>query len=334
MPDDIMSNDAMFNGAGQYIINNQKKGRLDCVLKELIPDISRTQLARWIKAGYIDVNGKHSINASYLLIGGEKLKVTPPLAQALEIEGENIPLDVLYEDEYLIVINKPAGMVVHPSPGHWQHTLVHGLIYHCGTSLKAIGDRMRPGIVHRLDKDTSGVMVAAKQANAHYRLCEMFARHDLIRRYVAAVQGLPSPAKGEVTLSIGRDPNNRLKMKAYELLQHNAKHIRTAKTSYEVIKSYALKAALVECTLETGRTHQIRVHMAASGYPVLGDQLYQSKHGRAINLAQKIPFTRQALHGKELTFDHPILGTHLSFKSDIPDDFANLLEYLEKNCRA
>ena len=256
------------------------------------------------------------------------LELPPPVDATPK--AENIPLDVLYEDAHIIVLNKPAGMVVHPAPGSLTGTLVNALIAHCGESLTGIGGVMRPGIVHRLDKDTSGVMMAAKPDIAHHTLTSMFAAHDLDRRYHALVWGTGVERDGMVDAPLGRSNHDRKK----QAVNPRGRH---AITHWRVMRTLPPFGSLVECTLETGRTHQIRVHMAHIGHPVIGDPLYgrapragQMPDTRArTGLAQMRAFDRQALHAAHLGFDHPVTGEPLAFSTPIPPDMATLQTLME-----
>jgi 23S rRNA pseudouridine1911/1915/1917 synthase len=304
--------------------------RLDKALAEACPDLSRSRLKALILDGQVTRNGKPATDPSAKVAHGDEIVVHLPPPLPAEPEGQDIPLDVVFEDEYLIVINKPAGLVVHPAPGNPDKTLVNALIAHCGESLKGIGGVARPGIVHRLDKETSGLMVAAKTAKVHEALSDLFAARDITRSYIALVRGGPTPRKGTIKGNIDRSRHNRKKM---AVVRDGGRH---AVTHYEVKKSYgpaeAPWASLTECRLETGRTHQIRVHLAHIGHPVVGDPLYGSgmklKGGKAAPESLKT-FPRQALHAAELGFIHPVSHEQLHFTSDAPDDFASLIKDLE-----
>jgi len=304
--------------------------RLDKALADACPELSRSRLKALILEGEVTCNGKPASDPSMKVAEGDEIVVRLPPPLPAEPEGQDIPLDVVFEDEYLIVINKPAGLVVHPAPGNPDKTLVNALIAHCGDSLKGIGGVARPGIVHRLDKDTSGLMVAAKTAKVHEALSDFFAARDITRSYIALVRGQPGPRKGTIEGNIDRSRHNRKKM---AVVKDAGRH---AVTHYEVKKSYGPKdapwASLVICRLETGRTHQIRVHMAHIGHPVVGDPLYgggmKLKGGSAAPEALKT-FPRQALHAAELGFVHPVTRAPLHFTADVPDDFSNLIRALE-----
>jgi 23S rRNA pseudouridine1911/1915/1917 synthase len=305
--------------------------RLDRFLASHLPGLSRSRLKALIEDGHLRVDGETIVQPSVRVKQGQRLQLTLPEAREPEPQGEAIALDILYEDEYLLVLDKPAGLVVHPAPGNPTGTLVNALIAHCGDSLKGIGGVKRPGIVHRLDKDTSGVMVAAKTEAAHRALVEAFAKRDLERRYLALVWGLPSPARGRIEGNIGRSPKNRKKMAVL------AKGGKEAVTLYRVLQSLADgAAALVELKLLTGRTHQIRVHMTEIGHPLIGDPLYG--RASAARLRQLAPqaraaakaFPRQALHAASLAFRHPVTGQSLEFATDLPSDIQVLKDTLER----
>jgi 23S rRNA pseudouridine1911/1915/1917 synthase len=314
--------------------------RLDRFLASALPDISRSRLRELIKAGQVSGSGGTIKEPDYRVKPADMFDVAIPEARAAEPEGEAIALNILYEDNALIVIDKPAGLVVHPAAGNWTGTLVNALIAHCGSSLSGIGGVKRPGIVHRLDKDTTGVMVVAKTDAAHQGLAEQFADHGreggLERRYQALVWGAPRPHKGEIAGNIGRHPTNRLKM---AVLPRGGK---PAVTTYNILESFGAKfpggtgASLLDCRLETGRTHQIRVHLAHIGHPVIGDGLYGagwiSKTRALPERAQFaiISLNRQALHAAVLGFHHPITGRYLQFRSELPGDMREAMEALAR----
>jgi 23S rRNA pseudouridine1911/1915/1917 synthase len=323
-------------GVVSVVAGDEAKGlRLDRVLAGMVPAVSRSRLQSLIREGHVSVNGAVSPDPSLKLRGGEILALTLPAALPPEPVAENIPLKVLYEDDQLIVIDKPAGLVVHPAAGHESGTLVNALIAHCGESLSGIGGVRRPGIVHRLDKDTSGVMVVAKTDAAHAGLSEQFAVHGadgrLERAYLAVVWGVPPRGKGVIDAALSRSSQNRLKI---AVVPNNAG--RHAVTHYEVLETFADKnkqtvASLVRLHLETGRTHQIRVHLAHIGHPVLGDPVYgRGFLTRAVRLpdlarAALDDLNRQALHAAELGFEHPLTGEELSFQSPLPADIERLV---------
>ena len=311
--------------------------RLDKALATAAPDLSRARLQALIAAGQVSLvveggaprrmaDGKAKASA-----GTYEVLVPPPAAA--EPEPENIPLAVLYEDAHLIVVDKPPGMAAHPAPGCETGTLVNALLFHCGSSLSGIGGVARPGIVHRLDKETSGVMVAAKTDAAHQGLSALFARHDIDRMYVALTRGAPQPAVGTIETRLGRSPHDRKKMAVLKTGGREAiTHYRVEKTFGASAKAQgAPLAARVACRLETGRTHQIRVHMASKGSPCLGDPVYGAGAPAAPVKAAlaEIGFTRQALHAAVLGFVHPITGQTLRFETPLPPDMAALEAALE-----
>jgi len=311
------------------IVNKDYKGkRIDKFLADCFADISRSQIQRLIDEGNVMCDENVIGNNAYKIKEGEVYQLLVPEAVDAEPEPEDIPLDVVYEDEHLIVVNKPAGMTVHPAPGSPNHTLVNALLFHC-RDLSGIGGVKRPGIVHRIDKDTSGLLVVAKNDNAHKFLCEQFAEHSIERTYYAIVFGVPKPLKGVVDANIGRSPYDRKKM---AIVQKNGKH---AVTHYETLEIYKNEASLVKCNLETGRTHQIRVHMSGLGCHLVGDQLYVkpkkivNKGILAIKRDYVNHFPRQALHAASLGFIHPQSREFISFHSDFPEDFANLIDELK-----
>ena len=301
--------------------------RLDKTLADLLPDISRARVQALIAEGAVSRDGAAITSGSQKAQPGDYHLLIPPPAPA-EPVPQAIPLTVLYEDAHLIVIDKPAGMAAHPAPGTYDGTLVNALLHLCGKSLSGIGGVARPGIVHRLDKDTSGVMVAAKTDAAHAGLSALFATHDIERVYIALTRGVPSPIKGAIETLIGRSPNDRKKM---AVLQAGG---RQAVTHYLVEASYGPaarpSAGRISCTLETGRTHQIRVHLASRGAPVLGDQLYGSGPvSTPVRTAiAEAGLTRQALHAAVLGFVHPITGETLRFETPLPPDMADLQRLL------
>lgn len=305
---------------------------------ELAPEFSRSRLQALIRAGMVGVDGRPVRDPALKLVGGERVTVAPGEAVAAEPQGEDIPLSVLFEDAHLVVIDKPAGLVVHPGAGNWTGTLVNALIRHCGDSLSGIGGVRRPGIVHRLDKDTSGVMVVAKTDAAHRALADAFADHgragDLERAYLALVWGAPARRAGTIDAPLGRSPSDRTRRAVVAAGRDDARH---AITRFTVAERFGERpdataaASLVECRLETGRTHQIRVHMAHIGHPLIGDGDY----GRAFRTkANALPaplaglverFPRQALHARLLGFRHPATGEIMRFEAPLPDDLAELL---------
>ncbi len=309
-------------------------GRLDRVLATRIPALSRTRLKALILAGDVAIGGKTIRDPGHTVKSGDTVTVVIPPPEAAEPLGENIPLTILYEDDDLIVIDKPKGLVVHPAPGHSSGTLVNALIAHCGDSLSGIGGVKRPGIVHRLDKDTTGVMVVAKNDHAHQALAAQFADHGregpLERGYLAFAWGAPDRPKGTIDAPLERHPHNRERRAVRD-------GGREAITHWHVLDRYAGKegttgavASMIECRLETGRTHQIRVHLAHVGHPVMGDDLYgpgyRTKSTRLNDEAQVAlaALERQALHAYLLVVEHPTSHQTLEFRSELPGDLARL----------
>jgi 23S rRNA pseudouridine1911/1915/1917 synthase len=262
--------------------------------------------------------------------GGQTFVVILPEPDDATPQAQAIPLDIRFEDAHLIVIDKPAGLVVHPAPGNPDGTLVNALIAHCGDSLIGIGGVRRPGIVHRLDKDTSGLIVAAKTELAHRALSTDFAARRIARAYAAIVWGVPLPAAGEIAGNIGRSMTNRKKMAVVD-----APRGKPAVTRYRTERAFGDVAALIECRLLTGRTHQIRVHLAEHGHPLIGDPVYSGRHGRGLGRRGTAAdaaayFQRQALHARHLGFRHPASSEYVAFDSDLPDDMKSLLVTLER----
>lgn len=290
--------------------------RIDTYLNDEIEEISRSAIQKLIDKGNIKVNGKN-INKNYKLREGDMIEVNIPEPEGINIEPENIPLDILYEDNDLIVLNKPQNMVVHPAPGHYNGTLVNGLMYHCGSNLSGINGVLRPGIVHRIDKDTSGVLVIAKSDRAHRGLSQQLSEHSMKRIYNAVVYNGFDEDEGTVSTLIGRSQNDRKKM---AVLKSGG---RNAVTHYRV-KERLGRFTLVELRLETGRTHQIRVHMAHIGHPLLGDPVYGPKK-------QVFNLQGQVLHARTLGFIHPVTGEYMEFNTELPDYFCKIVERLNKN---
>lgn len=303
-------------------------GRLDRALADALPDLSRARLQALIAQGAVRFGEAMAADASAKAVPGLYRIEIPPPAPAVP-QPEAIPLAVLFEDEHLIVVDKPAGMAAHPAPGSETGTLVNALLAHCGASLSGIGGVARPGIVHRLDKDTSGVMVAAKTDAAHRGLADLFARHDIERAYVAFTRGAPKSSKGSVATRLGRSPRDRKKM---AVLTRGG---RDAVTRYEVRRRFGPDhrpvASQIICRLETGRTHQIRVHLAHLGAPCLGDPLYGAgAPAPAVKAAiAGAGLARQALHAAVLGFVHPVTGERLRFERGLPDDLVTLEAALE-----
>lgn len=312
----------------------QAGGRLDRVLAEIQDDFSRARIQNLIADEALQLNGRVFTKASWKVSEGDVLSLTVPDAIPAEPEPEDIPLDIVYEDSDLLVINKQAGLVVHPGAGNHSGTLVNALLHHCGDELSGIGGVMRPGIVHRLDKDTTGLMVVAKNDKAHQGLAAQLEDRSLSRVYKALVLGVPMPIKGHVDMSIGRDPRNRLKMAV------NVKQGKEAKTFYKVEEDIGGLFSLLECKLESGRTHQIRVHMAAIKYPLIGDPLYGPQTTAVQAALRKLDihdpaqqeilgFPRQALHAGFLSFVHPLTQDDMKFDAELPSDLSKLLKELQ-----
>ena len=291
--------------------------RLDRALADLLPDLSRERLKALINDGHVRSTGQPiKIGTTIKVATGQSFAITLPAPVALETQAQDIPLNIVHEDADLIVVDKPAGLVVHPAAGHAEGTLVNALLHHCQGSLSGIGGVTRPGIVHRLDKDTSGLLVAAKDDATHQGLAAQFARHDIERAYKAVVWGAPNPDRGTVTGNIGRSPSNRKKM---AIVKRGGK---PAVTHYSTDRVLPARMALVDCRLETGRTHQIRVHMASIGHPVVGDPLYgggASRLGGGVDPSLRQFITElegQMLHAYLLGLSHPITQEHLRFSSN------------------
>ena len=321
--------------------------RLDRWLSSAIEDLTRTRVKALIEAGAVTRNGAVADDPSQKIKEEDTVRITVPAATDPTPKGEAIPLDVVYEDDDLIIVNKEPGMVVHPAPGSAGGTLVNALIHHCGKSLSGIGGVARPGIVHRIDKDTSGLIVAAKNDKAHQGLAKAFSAHDISRVYEAIVVGAPRPGVGSINAPLARSSTNRTKMTVVkDPMRDDARH---AITHYKVRERFGVKraklkgdavASLVECRLETGRTHQIRVHFSSTGHPLIGDPVY----GRGPGLGGLKPgedaadaaietvraFRRQALHARLLGFEHPVTGESLAFERPAPADFQGLLSALRR----
>ena len=301
--------------------------RLDRFLADAAGELSRSRVKALILEGHAARDGVVAQNPSEPVRPGAIYTLAQPETVAASPEAQAIPLHILYEDPDLIVLNKPAGLVTHPAPGNEDGTLVNALLAHCGDALPGIGGERRPGIVHRLDKDTSGVMVVAKSELATAGLAAAFASRSLERTYLALCWGLPSPAKGDIEGAIGRDPRDRKRM---ALVTRG----KAALTHYRTLQTWAVAVSLIECRLATGRTHQIRVHLSSRGHPIVGDPVYLR---RVPALARTLPepqqgylldFPRQALHAATLGFEHPRTGETLRFSTPPPTDFSNLIAAL------
>lgn len=303
-------------------------GRLDKTIADLCPELSRSRIKNLILEGFVVLDGVVVTDVSSKVKGGEVAEITIPPLDEGDPQPENIPIDIVYEDDDLLVINKQAGLVVHPAPGNWQGTLVNALLFHCGDTLSGIGGVKRPGIVHRLDKETSGLMVVAKTDRAHQGLTAQFADRSLSRSYLAMVWGLPKSMAGLIETMMGRSKTNRKKMAVQK------ESGKEAITYYQVQEVYGLTAAMIECKLETGRTHQIRVHMSHLGHPVIGDIIY-GKRPRHISQAfeqevlRLLPEDRHLLHAYHIEFIHPVTGEEMEFEVDLPEDMAKLQDFLK-----
>ena len=291
-----------------------KNQRLDAFLASSLDGLTRSQATRLIESGEVAVNGR-AVSKSYKLAGGEDIAVTLPEPEPVEAVPQDIPLDVVYEDADVIVVNKPSGMVVHPAPGHLDGTLVNALLYHCAGTLSGIGGALRPGIVHRIDRDTSGLIIAAKNDAAHQYLSAQLADHTLARTYECIVVGALREDRGTVDAPIARHPTDRKRMAVVA-------GGREAVTHWEVIARYP-GYTHVRCRLETGRTHQIRVHMAYIGHPILGDTVYGAK--------KEVPgLTGQCLHAVGLRFLHPRTHEVVELSCPLPDEFTRMLQKIRK----
>ena len=289
--------------------------RIDRYLTEQCPELSRSYIQRLLKDQKVKADHK-TVKANYKVQPGQEIVVEIPDAEPLDIQPEDIPLDILYEDPYLLVVNKPKGMVVHPAAGHTGGTLVNAVMAHCGENLSGINGVLRPGIVHRIDKDTTGALLVCKTDEVHRSLAEQLKEHSIKRRYRAIVRGNLKEDTGTIEGPIGRHPTDRKKMAI------NYKNGKDAVTHYKVLERFG-QYTYVECRLETGRTHQIRVHMSSIGHPLLGDTVYGSG---------KDPFhlEGQTLHAMILGFIHPITGEYMEFSAPLPEYFLKLLEKLRK----
>jgi 23S rRNA pseudouridine1911/1915/1917 synthase len=305
--------------------------RLDLFLVSTCSDLSRSRVQKLIEEGAVRISGRPA-KRSHTVRAGEdvELEVSDPKPTALTPEA--IPLSVLYEDEDLLAIDKPPGLVVHPSPGHASGTLVNALLHHV-QDLAGVGGELRPGIVHRLDRDTSGVLLVAKTDRAHESLSRQMKKRSMRKVYLALAAGVPKVRKGEVTLAIARDPRDRKKMKAFRLAEGAPAGAREARTVYEIEREWpSLGLTLLRCLLVTGRTHQIRVHLAAAGLPVVGDPVYgRPRYERVGDPALKAlltGFPRQALHAERIAFRHPATNEHMEIVSPLPSDLSELLDAL------
>ena len=322
---------AMSNEATQATVGADQEGeRLDRLLAGQMAGLSRSRLKRLVEEGCVSLAGRPVTDPAFRVKPGQVFTVAVPAPTSDRIEPQAMDLAIIHEDSHLLVLDKPAGLVVHPAAGNPDRTLVNALVAHCGDSLAGIGGVKRPGIVHRLDKDTSGLMVVAKTDAAHRALSEAFAKRDITRAYQAVVWGVPSPKSGEIVGAIGRSARDRKKMAVV------TGRGKAATTRYQVLKPFGMAAALVECVLGSGRTHQIRVHLTEKGNPLIGDPLYKGR-GLPARLA-RLPvgpravaaaLKRQALHAYLLGFRHPETAEYLEFHSPLPPDITELLSSLE-----
>jgi 23S rRNA pseudouridine1911/1915/1917 synthase len=296
--------------------------RLDRALAAAVPTLSRERLKALIRSGAVEAGGTPVRDPAAKVRGEEALRVAIPEAAPAHNEPQAIPLTIVFEDEHLLVVDKPAGLVVHPAAGNFDGTLVNALLHHCAGQLSGIGGVARPGIVHRIDKNTSGLLVVAKTDVAHEGLAKQFAAHSIDRRYLAIVSGMPKAPSGTVDAALARSATNRKKIAIVE-----AGRGKRAVTHWKRLKPLG-EAALVECRLETGRTHQVRVHMASIGHPLLGDPVYGRSGKTHGKLLKELQFHRQALHAAELGFTHPATKLRLSFTSPMPPDMQELMAAL------
>ena len=306
----------------QYITEETRGTRLDLVLSAGLEDYSRSFIQKLFEKGAVTVNGQVCTSKKYKCVEGDLVEIQIPDPEKLEAEAEDIPISVVYEDGDLLVVDKPAGMVVHPAPGNYSGTLVNALMYHCGDQLSSINGVIRPGIVHRIDKDTSGLLVVAKTDKAHTGLARQLEEHSINRIYRAIVYNNIKEDEGTVDAAIGRDPKNRLRNAVLREGMPGYESAKSAVTHYRVLERFG-KYTCIEARLETGRTHQIRVHMAYIKHPLLGDELYgpnKNKEGAK----------RQMLHAGVLGFVHPVTGDYMEFESPLPEDFRKVLDRLRE----
>ena len=287
--------------------------RIDALLAHSLDGLSRNAIQNLLEKGLVTLDG-HAVKKNYRCKAGDEFLVQIPDIEDTSLSAEDIPLDIAYEDDDIVVVNKPRGMVVHPAPGHNSQTLVNALLFHCGDSLSGIGGEKRPGIVHRIDKDTSGLIIVAKNDYAHQRLSSQLSDHTLHREYEAIVRGGFKFDEGTIDKPIGRNPNDRKKMSVTD------KHSRSAVTHWKVIERFN-GYTHVSCILETGRTHQIRVHMASTGHPLLGDYTYGAP-------SPDKGLEGQCLHARKLIFNHPVTGEQMIIETELPDYFIDVLRRL------
>lgn len=299
----------------RFIVDSSSEDeRIDKYLSECMENLSRSYLQKLVKGGQVNVNGK-PVKSNYRLKENDKIELLIPKAIEPEILPEDLKLDIVYEDNDFLIVNKPKGMVVHPAPGHFSGTLVNGLMYHCKDSLSGINGVLRPGIVHRIDMNTTGLLVVCKNDIAHNDIAEQLKVHSITRTYHAIVHGRMKELEGTIDAPIGRHPNNRLKMAI------NEKNGKNAVTHYKVLDTFK-DYTYIECRLETGRTHQIRVHMSSIHHPLLGDTIYGGKEMSGV--------VGQVLHAKTLGFIHPTTKEYVEFNSELPEYFKNLLKKLPR----
>lgn len=296
--------------------------RLDRALADALPALSRERLKTLVRAGALERDGNLLRDPSLKVHGDEAFRLSVPKPSPAHNAAQDIPLTIVFEDEHLLVVDKPAGLVVHPAAGNADGTLVNALLHHCGGTLSGIGGVARPGIVHRIDKDTSGLLVVAKTDVAHEGLARQFAAHSIDRRYLAAVAGVPIEAEGTIDAPLARSATDRKKIAIVR-----GDRGKRAVTHWRRLKTWR-DAALVECRLETGRTHQVRVHMASIGHSLLGDPVYGRSGKRLKDVLNGVEFKRQALHAAVLGFTHPVTKARLSFESAVPEDMQELFTAL------
>ncbi len=296
--------------------------RLDRALAALLPTYSRERLKALISSGQVASDGQLSRDPSAKAKEGTSFSVAVPAPTPAHNEAQDIPIEIVFEDDHLLIVDKPAGMVVHPAAGNYDGTMVNALLHHCNGRLSGIGGVARPGIVHRIDKDTSGLLVVAKTDPAHEGLAAQFANHSIERRYSAIVAGLPKTGSGTVDANLARSTADRKKIAIVSVGRG-----KRAVTHWRLVETLK-QAALMECQLETGRTHQVRVHMASVGHPLLGDPVYGRSRAEHRDVLRRLEFERQALHAARLGFVHPVTGGALTFDSPIPSDMQRLLSCL------
>ena len=315
------------------VSEEQTSKRVDQFIVEELPSFSRTKIAKLVKEGALLINGKAIKDNAKKVMFGDQIELEVPEAVATDIKPQKIPLDIVYEDKDLLVINKPIGMVVHPGAGNPDGTLVNALLHHCKGNLSGINGELRPGIVHRIDKDTSGLLVVAKNDIAHNALAKQFEEHSIQRTYLAFVWGMMKPIHGRIETFIGRSKYNRQKMSAEVA---SGKDAITNYKTLEIFKGNTIPdISLIECKLETGRTHQIRVHLSHKKNPILGDQMYGSKMRKIRNIDPELQtiienINFQALHAQSLGFIHPTSGKELFFTTELPQVVINLKKMLKK----